>query len=229
MKLKNNIMSSFGKSTTWFKRYPGWVGVERLRVHVATRLCLWGGTLWFRFCLKLFGCCVGKGVRVDGRVYLSCEQPGCLQIGNFVRINSRFNSNLVGLTQPTILQCIGGGRIEVGDNTGLSGVVLSARTKIEVGRHVKLGGNVRIYDHDYHSLDWRTRCTPKDGLDARSRPVIVGNHVFIGVNTIILKGVHIGDRSIIGAGSVVSCNVPADEVWAGNPARKIKELAGEGE
>ena len=84
-----------------------------------------------------------------------------------------------------------------------------------------VGGNVRIYDHDYHSLDFELRRGRQDGDHVRSRPVFIGDDVFIGVNAIILKGVTIGDRAIIGAGSVVAHSVPADEIWAGNPARRI--------
>jgi len=52
----------------------------------------------------------------------------------------------------------------------------------------------------------------------------IEDNVFIGANCIILKGVKIGDRSIIGAGSVVTKNVPSDQIWAGNPAKFIREI-----
>ena len=52
----------------------------------------------------------------------------------------------------------------------------------------------------------------------------IENNVFIGANSMILKGVKIGDRSIIGAGSVVTKNVPSDQIWAGNPAKFIREI-----
>ena len=54
--------------------------------------------------------------------------------------------------------------------------------------------------------------------------IIVGNNVFIGVNTIILPGVEIGDNCIIGAGAVVTKSIPANQVWAGVPARYIKTI-----
>ena len=56
------------------------------------------------------------------------------------------------------------------------------------------------------------------------KPVIIENSVFIGAQSIILKGVTIGKNSIIGAGSVVTKNVPANQIWAGNPARFIKNI-----
>ena len=129
---------------------------------------------------------------------------------------------MVGLTGPTQLQSLGDGMIELGEGSGASSVVISARARVRIGCRVKLGGNVRIYDHDYHSLDFELRRGRQDGDHVRSRPVFIGDDVFIGVNAIILKGVTIGDRAIIGAGSVVTQNVPADEIWAGNPARRMR-------
>lgn len=63
---------------------------------------------------------------------------------------------------------------------------------------------------------------PDPGI--KHRPVKIGSGVFVGANSIILKGTTIGDRAVIGAGSVVSGNIPAGEIWAGNPAKKIKNV-----
>ena len=87
---------------------------------------------------------------------------------------------------------------------------------------MKIGGNVRIYDHDFHSLDFQTRRGAEDQLQIQTRPVEIGDDVFIGANAIILKGVTIGARAVIGAGSVVSRNIGPDEIWAGNPARMVR-------
>ena len=55
-------------------------------------------------------------------------------------------------------------------------------------------------------------------------PVVIGGNVFIGARCIILKGVTIGENSIIGAGSVVTKSIPANEIWAGNPAKFIRKI-----
>jgi acetyltransferase-like isoleucine patch superfamily enzyme len=131
----------------------------------------------------------------------------------------------VGLAGPVILHCIGAGRIEIGDGSGLSSAVLSARTSIAIGRHTLVGGNARIFDHDFHSLDWRARRERRaDEAACASAPVRIGDDVLIGTGALILKGSTIGDRAVIGAGAVIAGEVPADEMWAGNPARRIRSL-----
>jgi acetyltransferase-like isoleucine patch superfamily enzyme len=55
------------------------------------------------------------------------------------------------------------------------------------------------------------------------RPIEIGKNVWIGANSVILKGIEIGDGGVVGAGSVVTKSIPANEIWAGNPARKIRE------
>ena len=90
-----------------------------------------------------------------------------------------------------------------------------------------LGGGVKIYDTDFHSVNWEKRRNIFSDNDRRAKPVIIQDDVFIGAGTTILKGTTIGSRSIIGAGSIVSGTIPADEIWAGNPARRIRGINNE--
>lgn len=184
-------------------------------------------TAWLRLRLFLLSCSCGSGLRVDGCVVIRAPRRGAIQLGRGVRINSRFCSNLVGLATPTVLQCLGSGRILIGDYSGCSGAVFSARASIEVGQHVQIGGNVRVYDHDFHSLDHQIRRDPaRDRRECNGTPVVIGDDVFIGANAVILKGVHIGERSVIGAGAVVALKeVPADSLVIGNPARIVRCLS----
>lgn len=168
------------------------------------------------------GCCPGPGLQTTGRCWFKARYPGAIRIGRNVKLLSSHRSNRVGLTQPVMLQTLGNGCIEIGDFSGGSGLVVSAQSSVRIGKYVKLGGNVRIYDHDFHSLDFAVRASSKDAEHVASEPVILGDHVFVGVNAIILKGVTIGDKAIIGAGAVVTRSVPAGEVWGGNPAVCIR-------
>lgn len=85
---------------------------------------------------------------------------------------------------------------------------------------MNIGGNVRIFDHDFHSLHYlHQRNAAIDFKNVKIAEIIIEDDVFIGTNVLILKGVHIGARSIIAAGSVVTLkNIPNDTLVAGNPA-----------
>ncbi|MCR5752825.1 MAG: acyltransferase [Kiritimatiellae bacterium] len=84
---------------------------------------------------------------------------------------------------------------------------------------MKVGGNVRIFDHDFHPLEWEARRPPENGEKTRAKAIEIGNDVFIGTNAIILKGSRIGDGSIVAAGSVVfGLDVPPNSLVKGNPA-----------
>lgn len=184
-------------------------------------------TVRLKLVLRWLGCAYGQGLLADGKVVVRVRHRGSITIGNKVTIRSRFRSNLVGMTGATVFHCIRDGRIRIGDNSGCSSTVFSSRSSIRVGKNAKIGGNVRIYDHDFHSMDHLARRDPRqDMTQTRSAPVMIGDDVFIGANAIILKGVTVGDRSIIGAGSVVTLrNIPPDSLVAGNPARIIRSLA----
>jgi acetyltransferase-like isoleucine patch superfamily enzyme len=185
-------------------------------------------TLRSRLSLGWQGAVVGKRLRTSGPCFFKLRQAASVRIGNNVTFIADIRSNRVGLTNPVVLETLGDGEIEIGDFSGGSSVVISSRSKVVIGKHVLLGGNVRIFDHDFHALDFEARRSPvNDQRDVKCRPITIGDDVLIGTNVTVLKGVYIGDRVIIGAGSVVTCDVPADEVWAGNPVRFIKKLGTE--
>lgn len=88
-----------------------------------------------------------------------------------------------------------------------------------------LAGGVKVFDTDFHSLDYLVRLDfEKDMQIKKMAKVTIEHDVFIGAGTIILKGVTIGACSVIGAGSVVTKDIPANQIWAGNPAKYIRDL-----
>ncbi len=111
--------------------------------------------------------------------------------------------------------------ISVGDNCGFTGSVLVAAERIEVGDRVVVGANVTIADTDFHPLSALDRA--RDFNDGQHAPIHIEDDVFIGMNSIVLKGVTIGRGSVVGAGSVVVKNVPPETIVAGNPARVLRE------
>lgn len=184
-------------------------------------------TLRSRISLLWQGCPVGPGFSTAGPCYFKARTAGSIRIGAGVMFIALHRANHVGLASPVLIETFEEGVIEIGDGSGGSAVVISSRSKVTVGQYVKFGGNVRIYDHDYHSLDHLDRRDgQRDSLNCGKAPVEIGNDVFVGTNAMILKGVTIGDRAIIGAGSVVTKDVPADEIWGGNPAVRLRAAGG---
>ena len=100
---------------------------------------------------------------------------------------------------------------------------INCHESITIGNYVNIGEGCVITDSDFHSLDWRDRMDGTDIRKKRNAPVVIKDWAFIGMHSIILKGVTIGEKSIIGAGRVVSKDIPDGEIWAGNPARFIKK------
>lgn len=108
---------------------------------------------------------------------------------------------------------------------GISGTTIVCQKNILIGNYVKIGGNVCIYDTDFHSLNPILRQnSKKDQGNTAKQDVVIEDNVFIGAHSTILKGVTIGANSIIGASSLVSKDIPKNEIWAGNPAKFIKKV-----
>lgn len=170
----------------------------------------------------LWGIKAGPKVVFQGKTVLRTR--GCdFSVGKHVVFNSDWRVNLVGLMSPTIIDNRRGGKIVIGDDCGFSSVIINSSRSITIGNRVLIGGNVRIFDHDFHSIDYRDRGTGRDWINTRSNEIVIGDDVFIGTNAIILKGTHIGDRSIISAGSVVfGLQIPPDSFVKGNPATILK-------
>lgn len=97
---------------------------------------------------------------------------------------------------------------------------------VQIGDHTLLAGGVHISDYDGHPLDAARRRAGAPAPPEAVRPVVIGRDVWVGNRAMILKGVTIGDRAIVGACAVVTRDVPADVVVAGNPARVVKQLTG---
>ena len=186
------------------------------------KITLWYYRLRSPLLAWLWGVKHGKRLRFQGKTIIRTRHSGEITLGNNVVFNAQKGTNLVGLTGPTILDTLGGGKIEIGDRSGFSSIVMSSRSSITIGSRVKIGGNVRIFDHDYHSLEAEYRCTPEDRKHIRSKPVVIEDDCFIGTNAIILKGTHLGPRTIVAAGSVVfGLTVPPDSMVKGNPANIV--------
>ena len=172
---------------------------------------------------KRVGINFGKRLRVSGAIGIINE--GICQIGDHFICTSGTMVNAMGRNMKSFIKVAPSAKLIIGDNVGISSSCIRCAKSIYIGNNVKIGALSIITDTDAHSLDYTLRRNPStDSKNAKSSPILIEDDVFIGACCIICKGVTIGSRSIIGAGSVVTKSVPADEIWAGNPARFIRSL-----
>lgn len=146
---------------------------------------------------------------------------GRIALGKGVTINSSASSNPIGGDCRTVFSIVPGAVLTIGDRVGISNSTIVCHSCVTLGNDVVIGGNVKIYDTDFHKLSEGQR-ELDDREAARKGAVAIRDRAFVGAHSIILKGVTVGEGAVIGAGSVVTKNVPAGEVWAGNPAVKVK-------
>lgn len=163
---------------------------------------------------------IGEHLTLYGLPLLEIARTAQVTIGDNVVLISDPRFNLVGLSKRCSIYVGDHAVLSVGSGSGFSGVSIYCSRLVTIGRHVTCGGNVSIWDTDFHPLEADARLV-QDRSQIRSAPIRIDDNAFIGANTIILKGAEIGEGAIIGAGSVVTRSVPAGEVWAGNPASRI--------
>ena len=173
--------------------------------------------------LGLRGVRIAKGVRFYGMPIVQRWRGSHIELGQGVQLRSSLMSNPLVPNHPVVLATRSShARISIGNQTGLTGTTIVAASAVDIGARVSIGANVVIVDTDFHPLTPELRRnSPNAGV---SIPVAIEDDVFIGMNSLILKGVHIGRGSVIGAGSVVTRNIPELVVAAGNPAQIISHL-----
>ena len=191
-----------------------------LDIRYAFQHCL---SFFIKIYLRGIGVKIGKEVKFFGFPIVRIGAKGRIVIGDNVKIVSSTVRNLAGINHRTILCVLSGAEILIGHNSGLSGTSVFAASKVHIGNNVLIGVNVAIYDTDFHSRDPMKRRENKIE-DIATKSVEIEDDVFIGANSIILKGVKIGKGAIIGAGAVVTKDVPSNVIVAGNPARFVKEV-----
>lgn len=165
----------------------------------------------------------GRNWRLYGVPIIQKHRHSRITFGSGLQLRSSLCSNPLGANHPVILTTWQPGAVlEAGINFRMTGGAICAAKAVIIGNNVAVGANSIIVDTDFHPLDSAQRKTrPAEGKTAT---VVIKDDVFIGMNCLILKGVTVGQGSVVGAGSVVTKDVPPGVIVAGNPARILHEL-----
>lgn len=165
---------------------------------------------------------VGQGLVCRGVPYFYRTPHSVIQLGRGCSVFSSFRSNNIGsMTRSRLCTQTPHAQLLIGDRVGMSAVTITAHERICIGDDTMIGAGSVITDSDWHCL--LPEVEARHQQPGKSRPVVIGCNVFIGTRCLILKGVSIGDHAVIGAGSVVTHDIPANAHAAGNPCKVISQ------
>lgn len=176
----------------------------------------------------IYGVTYGKGFVSNGiiwvktRAHIKMNSASHIYLGENVQINSSLYANPSSHATKTILYPIENGRIHIGNNVGISNSILIANEQVTIEDNVMIGAGCMISDTDWHSIKYNERMKGDFGIAVK--PIVIKKGVWLGGGVTVLKGVTIGEYSVIGAGAVVTKNIPPKQIWAGNPARYIRGI-----
>lgn len=153
---------------------------------------------------------------------IQCNGLGNVSIGDSVTIGSHPSPSFFS-TYAYLEARKASASISIGSRTSINNnfCAIAEHTSIVIGEDCLIGVNVEILDSDFHSLRFAERGVSKS---ESAQPVTVGDKVFLGSNVKILKGVNIGEGSVIANGTVVTKNIPSHVIAGGNPVRVIRAL-----
>ncbi|MBV8216325.1 MAG: acyltransferase [Verrucomicrobia bacterium] len=161
--------------------------------------------------LKLFGAKIGPGTSIPKCIV---PWPHQLEIGSNCILEPDIYFKFDGYWQP-------GPSIRIGDRVFIGrGVEFNVHGSIQIGDDSGIGSGSVLADHNHGTAVIASRMRDQP---AEIAPIQIGRDVIVGVNSVILKGVEIGDGAVVAAGSVVIRSIPANEIWGGNPAKKIRD------
>ena len=178
--------------------------------------------------LRASGVSVSENVRVYGPVCVDRAKGSTISLARNVVLNADVHRNTLESRGPVILKTLSpGARLSIGQDSGMTCATISSAGEVSIGDRVLIGAGVLITDSDHHVVrpppGTHRRYLGFPPVRDRDR-VRIADDVFIGARSIVLKGVSIGARSVIGAGSVVVNDIPPDVIAAGNPCRVLGAL-----
>lgn len=177
-------------------------------------------SLCVKISLYMRGIKSGKNIKFYGMPVAIRMVDSKIEIGSNCSFRSDFTSNLIGVNRRCVITTLRRkAEIKIGINSGFSGTVIAAAGSVRIGNKVLCGANTTITDFDWHGID-----PDKRNIPAEPKPIIIEDNVWLGLNSVVLKGVTIGKNSVIGANSVVTKDIPSNVIAAGNPCKVIREL-----
>jgi len=161
---------------------------------------------------------VGRDVILNGFPAIRRKGSGKLIIGDGVTINTARWANWLGTTGSMMLSVEHGATLEFKRGCGVSASQIIANVGIEIGEDALIGAGCLLCDSDMHEVPLGS------GKPIAMAPIRIGARAFIGARCIILKGVTVGEGAVVGAGSVVTKDIPPDVIASGNPAKVLRTL-----
>lgn len=174
---------------------------------------------------KRIGIKYGENLRVSNSIYLHVAKQSQVTIGNNFTFSSGDGINALARNIKGQISVGEHAKLIIGNSVGISSCCIWVKESVTIGNNVIIGGDSIIIDTDAHNLAWEKRLDKEnDYSTSKSKPIVIEDNVMIGTRCIVLKGVTIGARSVIGAGSVVTSSIPSDCIAAGNPCVVIRKF-----
>lgn len=209
MQTMKQIVIHFARTVLSIHKYPRYI------VDLSTEIVR--KPIWRRRGVRLATGDVWLGVPI-----ITVSPDSSIEIGEHCLFCSRSSQTALGVNHPVVLRTLRSrATIRIGSGVRMSGTTICAARSVIIGDRCVIGANATIVDTDFHSIDPLDRASQVDADLASCREVLIGDDVFIGGGSYILKGVRIGNGAVIGAGSVVTKDVPPLAIVAGNPARVV--------
>lgn len=163
--------------------------------------------------------CRSYGERLHTGVFVHWVQgKGDIILGDDVRFDGKSSVKFAARYSPNPT-------LKVGSHTGVGHACkFTVGKQISIGDHCRIASGVTMFDAPGHPLDPELRKSDAPAADEDVRPILIGNNVWIGSNSVIFPGVVIGDNSVVAMNSCVMMSIPPDTLVGGNPARSMKSL-----
>lgn len=167
----------------------------------------------------------GKGLLSSGVPIVHISLNGLCEIGQKFCCGNWNKTSASGTNGKCKIEVRNGAVLKIGNNVGMTATTVICHNQITIMDNVMIGVGTHIYDTNFHNINPIERTANGDPQDTvRTAPITIKKNAFIGAYCIILKGVTIGENSVIAAGAVVTKSIPDNQMWGGNPAIFIRKL-----